>query len=54
MGQHKHNLTAQLAKEGKTSPKPPKMGKREAERLVMNAVAQVLYRRLFSGVRVRV
>lgn len=32
MGQHKHNLNCQLAKEGKLPPKRRQKGKRETER----------------------
>jgi hypothetical protein len=43
VGQHKHNPTVQLAKEGKLPPKKPKMGKRECERTVMDHINQLLY-----------
>lgn len=34
MGQHKHNQNCQLAREGKLTPKPKKLSKREQERLL--------------------
>ena len=42
MGQHKYNPTAQLAKEGKIPPKKPKIGKREKERFIKEAVFDYL------------
>ena len=38
MGHHKHNPTAIAAKNGELPPKPKKMGKREAERLLMREI----------------
>ena len=35
MGQHKYNPNCQLAREGKLPPKPPKMSKRQSERMMM-------------------
>lgn len=46
MGQHKHNPTAQLAKEGKLPPKEPQMSKRESERIMMARVQNYLFRRI--------
>lgn len=43
MGQHKYNPNCQLAKEGKLPPKPKKIGKREAERLMYAKCQEVLY-----------
>lgn len=43
MGQHKYNPKCQLAKEGKLPPKPKKMGKREAERLLYARCKAILY-----------
>jgi hypothetical protein len=49
MGQHKHNPTAILAKEGKISPKKHNMGKPELQRR-LNAIAQgFLWRRFLMG-----
>jgi hypothetical protein len=42
MGQHKYNPTAQLVKEGKLPPKPPKMGKREKERFIKEEMLRYL------------
>ena len=38
MGHHKHNQTAIAAKNGELPPKPKKIGKREAERLLMREI----------------
>jgi len=42
MGQHKNNITAQLAKEGKLPPKPAKMGKKELDRWIEKKVYDIL------------
>ena len=42
MGQHKHNPTAILAKEGKLPPKEPKMGKPERRRFLREMMRQEL------------
>lgn len=41
MGHHKHNPTAIAAKNGQLEPKPKKMGKREAERLLMREIERI-------------
>ena len=41
MGQHKHNPTAIAASKGELPPKPKKMGKREAERLLMREIERI-------------
>lgn len=41
MGQHKHNPTAIAAKNGELPPKPKKMGKREAERLLIREIERI-------------
>ena len=41
MGHHKHNPTAIAAKNGELPPKPKKMGKREAERLLMREIERI-------------
>lgn len=38
MGQHKTNPNCQLAKDGKLSPKKPKMSKKTMERLVLEYI----------------
>ena len=38
MGQHKHNPTAIAAKNGELPPKPPKMTKREKERIIYSEI----------------
>ena len=45
MGQHKYNPTAIVAKNGELPPKPKKMGKREAERLLMSRIGLEIERR---------
>ena len=49
MGQHKYNPNCQLAKEGKLPPKPKKMGKREAERLLYARCKAILYGPLINA-----
>ncbi len=49
MGQHKYNPNCQLAKEGKLPPKPKKMSKREAERLMYAKCQEILYRPLIKA-----
>ena len=49
MGQHKNNPNCQLAKEGKLPPKPKKMSKREAERLMYAKCQEILYRPLVKA-----
>lgn len=46
MGEHKHNIVAQLAKEGKLTPKPAYMSKREIERLLISEVYSQIMKRL--------
>ena len=48
MGQHKYNPNCKLAREGKLPPKPKKLGKREAERLLYAKCAEVLYEPLIK------
>jgi hypothetical protein len=38
MGQHKHNPTAIAAKNSELPPKPPKMTKREKERIIYSEI----------------
>lgn len=49
MGQHKTNPNVKLAQEGKLPPREPKIGKREMERLVMEAVLHKLQRAMFKA-----
>lgn len=53
MGQHKHNPTAQLAKEGKLPPKERQMGKRELDRMITREIERVTgitqLRRIMGG-----
>ena len=49
MGQHKYNPNCQLAKEGKLPPKPKKMSKREAERLMYAKCKEILHRPLIEA-----
>ena len=49
MGQHKHNPTAIAAKNGELPPKPPKMGKRERDRLLYAKCREIIYRSLIEG-----
>jgi hypothetical protein len=49
MGQHKHNPTAIAAKNGELPPKPKKIGKREAERLMYAKCQEILYRPLIEA-----
>ena len=44
MGQHKYNPTAIKAKNGELEPKPKKIGKREAERLLYAKCKDILYK----------
>lgn len=44
MGQHKHNKTAVAAKNGELTPKPPRIGKREAERRLRAHVIDHLFK----------
>lgn len=41
MGQHRYNPTAQAAARGELPPKPPKTPKRELERRMYSAIAQM-------------
>lgn len=41
MGQHKYNPTAIAAKNGELPPKPKKMGKREAERMLIREIERM-------------
>lgn len=45
MSEHKRNPTAIAAKNGELPPKPKKMGKREAERLLMYKIRREIERR---------
>ena len=49
MGQHKYNPNCQLALEGKLPPKPKKMGRREAERLMYAECQRILYEPLIKA-----
>lgn len=49
MGQHKYNPNCQLAKEGKLPPKPKKMSKREAERMLYAECQRILYKPLIDA-----
>lgn len=46
MGQHKHNPTAILAKEGKLPPKEPKIGKPERRRILRKMFEEQLLAQL--------
>lgn len=48
MGQHKHNPNCQLAKDGKLPPKPNKISKREAERLLYAKCNEILFKPLME------
>lgn len=45
MGQHKHNPVALAAKRGELPPKPPKLSKREAERMLYAEMMKYLDRK---------
>lgn len=49
MGQHKYNPTAKAAANGELPPKPKKMGKREADRLLYAKCQEILYRPLIKA-----
>lgn len=49
MGQHKYNPTAIAAKNGELPPKPKKMSKREADRLLYVKCQEILYRPLVEA-----
>ena len=49
MGQHKYNPTAIAAKNGELPPKPEKMSKREAERLLYAKCQEILYKPLIKA-----
>jgi hypothetical protein len=49
MGQHKYNPTAIAAAKGELPPKPKKVGKREADRLLYAKCAEILYRPLVDA-----
>ena len=49
MGQHKHNETAKLAKEGKIPPNPPRMGKRERDRMLQMAITKAMFANMNVG-----
>lgn len=51
MGQHRTNPNVKYAQEGKLPPREPKIGKREMERLVMEAVVHKLQRDMFEAVQ---
>ena len=48
MGQHKHNPTAIAAAKGELPPKPKKMSKREAERLLYAKCQEIVYKPLID------
>lgn len=48
MGQHKTNPTALAAKEGKLPPKPQKISKKEAERIMYAKCQEIIYRPLIE------
>ena len=50
MGQHKYNPNCQLAKEGKLPPKPPKMSKRERDRLLYAKCQEILLRPMVEAI----
>ena len=43
MGQHKHNPTAIAAKNGELPQKPPKMTKREKERIIYSEIEAKMF-----------
>lgn len=43
MGQHKHNPTAIASKNGELPPKPPKMTKREKERIIYSVIEAKMF-----------
>lgn len=49
MGQHKYNHTAIAAKNGELPPKPKKIGKREADRLLYAKCQEILYKPLIDA-----
>lgn len=49
MGQHKYNPTAIAAKNGELPPKPKKMSKREAERLIYAKCQDIVYGRFVNA-----
>lgn len=49
MGAHKYNPIAIAAKKGELPPKPPKMSKRERERLMYAKCQELLYRPLVEA-----
>lgn len=49
MGQHKHNPTAIAAAKGELPPKPKKMSKREAERLLYAKCQEIIYKPLIDA-----
>ena len=49
MGQHKYNPTAIAAKKGELPPKPKKIGKREAERIMYTKCQEILFRHLVKA-----
>jgi hypothetical protein len=48
MGQHKHNPTAIAAKNGELPPKPPKMTKREKERIIYSVIEEKMFEYFFK------
>lgn len=50
MGQHKYNPNCQLALEGKLPPKPPKMSKRERDRLLYAKCQEILLRPMVEAI----
>lgn len=50
MGAHKYNPTAIAAKNGELPPKPPKMSKRERERLIMAQINEIIYRPFIKAI----
>ena len=49
MGQHKHNPTAIMAKNGELPPKPKKLSKRENDRLIYAKCQEILYKPLIDA-----
>lgn len=49
MGQHKYNPTAIAAAKGELPPKPKKVGKREADRLLYAKFAEIVMRPLVNA-----
>ena len=48
MGQHKHNPTALAAANGELPPKPPKISKREMDRIMYAKCQEIIYKPLIE------